>query len=90
MTCRKITISIPEDMVLDLDYISKRIKVSRSALLTQITQDPLHTLRELVSSVPENPTTEDIIRAKGRSIEIIGDRIDQVKGMSNDLFGAKF
>lgn len=88
MACRKITLSLPADMVENLDYVSKRINVSRSALLSQITEEPIKTLRALVSSVPENPTEEDIIRAKGRSISIIGDRIDQIKGMNDDLFGS--
>ena len=87
MACRKITFSLPEKLVEDLDYISKRIKVTRSALLSQLVEEPVGTLRELVASVPENPTEEDIIRAKGRSLSVIEERVNTVKGLDNDLFG---
>lgn len=90
MACRKVTFSVPSEMVEDLDYLSKRIKVSRSALLSQIAAEPIATLRVLVSEVPENPTEEDLIRAKGRSISLVESRIENIKGIGDDLFSGNY
>lgn len=84
--CRKITFSVPPSFVDDLDYLAERLGVTRSALLVNITMAPLHDLRDMVSSVPANPTKSDILRAKGRSKELIDDRIQSVRDLGNDLF----
>lgn len=86
MACRKITLSVPNQLVDDLDYISGRIKISRSALLAQLLEEPLCDLRVLVESVPKNPSPDDIIRAKGRSIALIEERVTNAKGIADDLF----
>lgn len=87
MAYRKITFSIPDDFVTDLDYLARRLKVTRSAMLTEIAADAVHDLRTMVETVPENPNSSDLLHAKGRSKALIEDRIEQARRVGNDLFG---
>lgn len=86
MACRKITFSVPENFVLDLDYLAKRLKVTRSAMLTEIAAEAVHDLRLMVETVPENPSSHDLLHAKGKSKALIEDRIDSARRLSDDLF----
>lgn len=43
----KISVSLPRDMVSDLDFISKSFRVTRSALLTQLLDEASKGLRQI-------------------------------------------
>ena len=88
MAHRRLTFTLPPDVVSDLDYISKRVSISRSSLLGNLIAEPAHDLRTLLESVPDNPTDEDIIRARGASDVLIKERLSAIKGLEeDDLFG---
>jgi hypothetical protein len=84
MPHRKLSFSLPETLVQDLDYISARIKVSRSALLSNLITEPASDLRGLLEGVPENPTDEDILRARGASTALIEKRLNNFANTSCD------
>lgn len=86
MACRKLTFSLPDSFVQDLDYLAKRLNITRSALLTQLAASPTSDLRHLVEDVPDNPTKSDLIHAKGRSIELVEERVASAKRVGHDLF----
>lgn len=86
MACRKITFSIPPEFLSDLDYLARRLNVTRSAMLTEIAAEAVHDLRSMVESVPENPTDQDLLHAKGKSKALIESRIEGARRMSDDLF----
>ena len=86
MAFKKITVSVPEEFVLHLDYLAKRLSVSRSSVLVQLAAEPITDLYKLVSAIPDNPTKEDIIRAKGESIKLIEDRVAHARSIGHDLF----
>jgi hypothetical protein len=83
---RKVTLSIPPQLVDDLDYISGRVGISRSALITSLMSEPAHDLRGLVESVPENPTPEEVVRLRGKSRALVEERVSGLLRMSDDLF----
>lgn len=83
---RKISVTLPPELVDDLDYVSRRLGVSRSALIAQVLPDGLGFMRGLLVDIPENPTPEDIVRFRGSSADEIRQRIDALKGMADDLF----
>lgn len=86
MAYKKITVSVPEEFVLYLDYLAKRLSVSRSSVLVQLAGEPIEDLYKLISAVPDNPTEDDIKRAKGVSVRLIEERVNQARSLSDDLF----
>ena len=86
MAYRKIAVSLPEELVLSLDYVAKRMNITRSALLSEISSEPAHDLKSLFDGLPENPTKEDILRSRGQSIELINQRMASARRMKDDLF----
>lgn len=86
MAHRKITVSLPDFVVNDLDYVSHRISATRSALLTNMLTEPAATLRAMLEELPVNPTEEDILRSRGSSARIIDERIQKIKDTESDLF----
>ena len=86
MTHRKITVSIPDYVVDDLDYVSGRISTTRSALLSNMLAEPAACLRALLEDLPENPTDADILRSRGASARLIDARIQNIKNTETDLF----
>lgn len=85
MACRKIHVSIPDTVVEDLDYISKRMGITRSALLSNLIAEPTYDLRTLMETVPENPTPQDIMRSRGASASLIKKRLDDFSSIADDL-----
>lgn len=86
---KKISVTLPPELVADLDYVSGRLGVSRSALIAHTLPEALGFMRGLLVDVPENPTPDDVIQFRGSSADLIRDRIEHLKGMADDLFSAK-
>lgn len=83
---RKITISVPPDLVEDLDYLAGRMGVSRSAIISEVLGGSLEEMRALMELVPENPTQADVLRMRGESADLIRQRLASLQGIANDLF----
>jgi len=86
MATKRTSFTLPPAFVADLDFLARRLGVSRSAVLAEVAADPVHDLAELIAKVPENPTAADILRARGESVQVINQRIDNLRGMATDLF----
>lgn len=82
---RKITISVPPDLVADLDYLSGRMGVSRSAIITELMGGAISDMRALIALIPENPTPADALRYRGESAELIRQRLASLQGIAHDL-----
>jgi hypothetical protein len=84
---KRVTISLPGKIADDLDFISARLGVSRSAFLSQLlTEANLGDLRSLVSTLPESPSEGDTRRFRGESRQFVKSRIDQLHTMQGGLF----
>lgn len=83
----KISITIPPELLADLDYVSGRLGVSRSALIARVLPNALGVMRTMLEQVPLNPTPEDALRFRGESAEIVRQKIDSIREISDDLFG---
>lgn len=82
----KISITVPPELVADLDYVSGRLGVSRSALISEILPESLGIMRSMLEQVPLNPTPEDVLRFRGESADLVRGKIESLKGMTDDLF----
>lgn len=83
---RKVSLSLDANLVANLDYLSSRMSVSRSALVTQLLLDGVAHMRRLVEVIPPNPTPADLVRMRGESIEEVRARIESLKSLENGLF----
>ena len=83
----KISVTIPPELLADLDYVAGRLGVSRSALISEVMPEALGVMRSMLEQVPLNPTPEDVLRFRGESAGIVREKIDSLRGMSDDLFG---
>lgn len=88
-TTSKISVSLPTGLVDDLDYLSARLGVSRSALLAQCMAEAVPAMRKMLEAIPPAPTPADLLRMRGQSEEVIRQRLQSLKGMTDDLFTDK-
>ena len=86
MAHKKFTVSLPDHLVVDLDYVSGRMSISRSALISSLLQGPVRDMRTLFEGLPENPTEEEILRSRGASIDLIQQRMESMRRLESDLF----
>lgn len=82
----RMSFTLPPAIRDDLHYLSSRMGVSKSALVSELLGPPLHDLRQLMELVPENPTEADLLRARGRSNELIAARLRSLRSIEGDLF----
>lgn len=82
----RMSFTLPPSTRANLDYLSGRMGVTKSSLVTELLSAPLNDLRELMEMVPENPTEEDVLRARGKSNELITQRLRSLRTMEGDLF----
>lgn len=83
---QKISITLDPALVDDLDAVSKRLGISRSALIGECLPEALGFMRQLLDTVPVNPTPEDVVRFRGESAGVVRQRVEQLKGIADDLF----
>ena len=86
---RKITFSLPSNVVDDLDALSSVLGCSRSAVAGQVLAEFLTPLVELSSCLPNRTSdhSEVIRRARGVSGDLLGAEIKRlVAGGQDDLF----
>ena len=86
---RKVAVTLPPDLVESIDYIVGRLGVSRSAFIAQVMGEAVGMLRPLLETVPLDPTPADAVRFRGESAEVVRQRIEKLKGMTDDLFASK-
>jgi hypothetical protein len=82
----RVSFTIPPQVRANLDHLSDRLGVSKSALITELLEGPLGDLRELMDLIPENPTPEDVLRARGKSNSLIAHRLRSLRATEGDLF----
>lgn len=88
----RITASLPPEVIDQLDFCSKRMRCSRSALLAYLLPEMLGPLSRILVNIPETGeiTASDARRARGESGRILGDEIGKLlSGAQDDLFSGR-
>lgn len=84
----RTSFTLPPQMLKDLAYISDRIGVSRSALLANLSAEPIADLRRLLESIPASPTPADVLRLRGESEALVMSRLANLRQVwEGDLAG---
>jgi hypothetical protein len=60
--------------------------ITKSSLASELLSTPLDDLRSLMEMVPDNPTEADLLRASGKSNELIASRLRSLRSLEGDLF----
>lgn len=84
---RKVSLALDPQVVGDLDYVGKRLGVSRSALVSSVLLEAMPAMRKLFEQVPLSPTPADMLRFRGESAKVVEDRISHLQGIAHDLLG---
>lgn len=83
---RKVSLALAPAVVDDLDYVSGRLGVSRSALASDLLGKVAADMRKLLEQVPLSPTPVDVVRFRGESAKLVEVRINELRGIAHDLF----
>lgn len=84
---RRVSISLPPALVDDLDYISQRLGISRSAFLAQmLSSADLPAIRTLLSHIPAQPSDGDVRRFRGDSKAYVAQQMEKLASMQGGLF----
>lgn len=83
---RKVSLALAPAVVDDLDYVSGRLGVSRSALASDLLGEVAADMRKLLERVPLSPTPADVVRFRGESAKLVEVRINELRGIAHDLF----
>ena len=76
---KRTTLTLSDDLYRDLTYLSQRMGVSRSALVSRLLDEPVTDLRGLVEQVPESPSPDTLLRLRGQSEQLIDQRLAELK-----------
>jgi len=87
----RITVSLPKSIVEDLDFISSRLRCSRSALLAIALGESAAALRQICEMLPppgQDVSEGDARRFRGDSARVLQELISglQIDGGQDDLF----
>lgn len=78
----RMSVTVPESLRDDLRSCSYRLGISRSALVSYILSGALGDLLSVLEEVPHTGATDgDIKRARGKSEQLVAERISQLKTM---------
>lgn len=88
---KRCSVSLPAALVDNLDYVSKRLRMSRSALLSAILTEGLPHLVHVVSTLPSDLSTAtdaDARRFRGAAADLLSKQVAEIinTGGQNDLF----
>tara|TARA_R100001126_G_scaffold9124_1_gene4669 strand:+ start:248 stop:517 length:270 start_codon:yes stop_codon:yes gene_type:complete len=86
----RVTVSLPDELVSDIDFVAHRFEVSRSGLLAALLSHTMPTIMEIVTLMPDpsgEVTEADVKRFRGASADVISKQIAALlMGGQNDLF----
>lgn len=84
---KRVSVSLPTHLADDVDYVSSRLGMTRSAFITQfLLGGELDKLRSILSAIPEDPSEADVKRYRGDSRAYIADQLAKLQELQGGLF----
>lgn len=84
---KKITLSLPIELVEQTTYLASRFGVSRSALFGELLAQPVSVMFDIISEIPAEMTPEESIRYASTASESLQQVFEDLKNATQDLFG---
>lgn len=72
---KRLTVSLDSELVDEINFLHRRLGVSRSAMLNEFLREGLMAISAVYRELPESPTERDLVRLRGRSLEVVRSRI---------------
>lgn len=85
MANKSVSLSLPESLVADLNYLHRRLGISKSALVTVLMSDGVRSFRSMVEVLPDNPSEQDIRRLRGESVNLITTQLRDIQSQVDTL-----
>lgn len=82
----KVSVTLRPELLVDLDYLTARLGVSRSSLISELLSDVVPDMRRLIEAVPLSPEPPDLVRFRGESADLVRERMENLKALDADLF----
>lgn len=76
---KMLSLSVPPEVASDLNFVHRKLNISKSALVTTLLQNGLRDFRVLLESLPPEPDDQDMKRFRGASAKLITDRMAAVQ-----------
>lgn len=83
---KRVSFTLPPEVVDDLAYTARRLGVSRSALVADLLQQTLSVVTPTLRELPEEPSERDVLRYRGDSKRVIDERLEVAQRLRDDLF----
>lgn len=85
---RRVSFTVPVSLHEDLEHVARQLGVSRSALASSLLEGVLTPLVASIGDLPiDNPSPDDVLRMRGRSVEVIEEKLELVRSISAALEG---
>lgn len=82
----RINLSITPDIFRNLDYVAAQLGVSRSALVSELLGEPLQIMADALGGLDmPRPSEDSVMRARGQSLERIGELVERVSAQYQEL-----
>jgi len=85
---KRITVSLPVGVVDQLDFVSKKFQLSRSALLSGLLTESLPTLVQVAEAMPDDlmdVSDSDARRFRGETAKTITELVEKLTGAGDQL-----
>jgi len=86
---KRASFTLSPEVVDNLAYVSRRMGVTKSSIVSQVLSEALGPLSELLRSIPEDATPADanaaLMRFRGASGDVIRDRLDSLRDTMDSI-----
>lgn len=86
---KRASFTLPPEVVDNLDYVSRRMGVTKSSIVSEVLSEALGPLSALLRSIPPDATAGDadaaLKRFRGASGEVIRGRLDELRDAMDSI-----
>lgn len=85
MSGKRVSFYISESLNDNLSLVSRRMGVSKSVLVDRLLEVPTQSLVDLLSSLPESPSAGDVLRFRGRSMNLVDQQVSEMRDLLREV-----
>jgi len=85
MAGKRVSFYISESLNDNLGVLSRRMGISKSVLVDRLLEVPVESLVTLLSALPESPSAGDVVRFRGRSMDLVERQISEMQEILREV-----